>query len=223
MSLDSSEKSTTEKNTKMSDSSSKSDAIKLPDAANQEPVFKSSGEENKLGWFKYPLILLALGLIYTALILENPSTDSVADNQIQPGKGLLQSNPSTGGSDARAWIASWKKTSDSKSIDAVFEKAESFAAAEQHADAYLLYFYAARKGHGSAAMTLAKQADPQTFSEKQSITGIAEPFTAFKWYKIAVATGVPEASSSLENLKKWVQNAANEGDVDADRLLLQWR
>ncbi len=223
MSSDLSEKPTNEKTTKMSDSSAKSDANNLPEAANQEPVFKTSAEENKLGWFKYPLILLALGLIYTALILENPSTDSVVNDQTQSGQGLLLSNPSTGGSDARAWVANWKKTSDNKNVDAVFEKAESFAAAEQQADAYLLYFYAARKGHGSAAMTLAKQADPQTFSEKQSITGIAEPFTAFKWYKIAEATGVPEATSKLENLKKWVQSAAKEGDVSADRLLLQWR
>lgn len=221
MSLDSSEKSAN-KTIKNTGSQRESASISLvPEAANQEPEFKSAAD-GKFSKLKYPLILLALGLIFTALTLENPDAESVAEKEIQSTQGLLQSGSSSGGGDARAWLENWKKTSSINNVDAVFTRAESFTANDQQADAWLLYFYAARNGHGAAAMTLAHQADPQTFSEQQSITGIAEPFSAFKWYKVAAATGVPEASAKLAALKTWLQAEAKKGDADAGRLLLQW-
>ena len=62
------------------------------------------------------------------------------------------------GAKARAMIASLRTTGDIK-LDAVFAAAEQAQSIGELADAYLLYFFAAREGYAPAALALGKQLD----------------------------------------------------------------
>jgi len=104
----------------------------------------------------------------------------------------------------------------------------AFAAAQQHQqageldDAYLLYFYAAREGHGEAAMLLARQSDPASFSE-DGLIAAADELQAHKWYVKAQQAGVDAAAEALAALRSRVEQAAEQGDDRARRIMLQWK
>jgi len=90
-------------------------------------------------------------------------------------------------------------------------------------DAYLLYFFAAKRGHTEAALALGAQADPAHFDPVTSVLRQADPGQAYKWYRKAADNGSAEAERRLASLYEKVKNAAAAGDEKADRLLLQWR
>ena len=105
---------------------------------------------------------------------------------------------------------------------AALEQARSLRAEGKLADAQLLYFFAARGGYAPAAFELAELYDPLNFDVTTSLMEQPDPFQAFKWYQQASQSGIAEAAVRIEALHDWAQQAAEEGNLDAEQLLLQW-
>ncbi|HET6566309.1 MAG TPA: hypothetical protein VFG52_12930 [Xanthomonadales bacterium] len=105
---------------------------------------------------------------------------------------------------------------------AALEQARKLRAEGKLADAQLLYFFAARGGHTPAAYELAEMYDPLHFDPNESLMEQPDPFQAFKWYEQAQLGGDAQASARLDELHEWAKQAAEEGNLDAEQLLLQW-
>lgn len=125
------------------------------------------------------------------------------------------------GSTARRLIAAQRGAGE---IDpqAAYEEARRLAAIGLAVDAYLLDFYAARLGHGVAAFRLAEQADPAFWQADGPLKAPA-PEQAFKWYSTARDAGHPQAGERLAALRRWTENAARDGNAQAQRLMLLWQ
>lgn len=126
------------------------------------------------------------------------------------------------GDQARALIARLRDDTDNAG-SAAFAEAERQREAGRTEDAYLLYFFAARQGHGQAALTLGTQSDPAHFSPDNGSLDQADPAQAYKWYRMAVDNGNREAERHLKSLYERVAKQAEAGDEKARRLMLQWR
>jgi TPR repeat protein len=105
---------------------------------------------------------------------------------------------------------------------AALEQARGLRKEGKLADAQLLYFFAARGGYTPAAFELGELYDPLHFDVTSSLMEKPDPFQAFKWYKQAADAGDGQAGARLEELHEWAHQAAEDGDVDAEQLLLQW-
>jgi len=91
------------------------------------------------------------------------------------------------------------------------------------ADAWLLYFQAARRGSAEAALALAEQADPAYFDPATSALSEPDLVQAHKWYRRAQAAGSEEADRRLQRLLEQVARRAQEGDQVAALLLQEWK
>ncbi len=107
--------------------------------------------------------------------------------------------------------------------DAAFSDAERFQREGQLADAQLLYFFAARGGHAQSAFALATMNDPLHHSASTSLLPQPDAFQAYRWYTSAQDQGLEAAQARLDALRTWARDAAQAGDAEAERLLLQWR
>jgi hypothetical protein len=127
------------------------------------------------------------------------------------------------GDRARAFIADLRSGTAEPDPDTVFVEAERLQGEGDTVDAYLLYRFAARHGHGQAALYLGTQADPafHTAANLESLND--EPEQAYKWYSMAVEAGIDEAVTRLQALRKHVEQSAADGDEHAQRLLLLWQ
>ena len=127
------------------------------------------------------------------------------------------------GDRARAFVAGLRSGNTEPDPNTVFVEAERMKDEGYAVDAHLLYRYAARHGHGQAAMVLGTQADPafQTAGSPDAMND--QPEQAYRWYSIAVAAGVDEAAARLQALRKRVEQSASTGDEHAQRLLLLWQ
>jgi TPR repeat protein len=108
-------------------------------------------------------------------------------------------------------------------LDQVYERAERFRAVGLLADAYLLYFFAARQGYAEAALALGRMYDPKTFSREASILEQPDLVQAHKWYQVAARAGDEAAKRHLADLRGRVERTAGQGDEEARRLMMQWR
>ncbi len=171
-----------------------------------------------------PLLALAAGLVVVAAVivyvLFRPSTPDVAPIPVEPV--MPPATAEERGDSAREVIAALK--SDPAGVDhaAALERAREFRAAGRMADAQLLYFFAARGKHAPAAAELAAMYDPLHFVNEAGLMDEPDPFQAYKWYRQAQEAGDPLAGERLEALKVWAELAAEEGNAEAERLLLQW-
>ena len=114
---------------------------------------------------------------------------------------------------------------ESPDLDAgtIFRRAEVFRRDGRVADAWLLYFKAARDGHAQAAMVLAEQADPAFFDAASSMLDTPDLVQAHKWYELARRNGSREAGERLDKLMKRLEQAAADGDRQAQVLLAKWK
>jgi hypothetical protein len=119
-------------------------------------------------------------------------------------------------------VISEQQEEEAPDYPAALEQARSLRAEGKLADAQLLYFFAARGGYAPAALELAEQYDPLYFDAGTSLMDKPDAFQAFKWYQAALEGGETTAALRLEELQSWAQEAADEGDMDAEQLLLQW-
>lgn len=105
---------------------------------------------------------------------------------------------------------------------ATLEQARSLRAEGKLADAQLLYFFAARGGYAPAAFELGELYDPLHFDVSSNLMEKPDAFQAYKWYQEAAQAGDSQAPMRLQELQMWAQQAAADGDVDAEQLLLLW-
>lgn len=126
------------------------------------------------------------------------------------------------GDRARVVIARFRDQAESADLGQLFSSAEQFRQGGMLADAHLLYFFAARKGHGPSAMVLGTMYDPNYHSDMASIVEEPDPFQARKWYQLAAKEGDMMAKAQLGSLREQVEVAAAGGDVEAERMLMQW-
>lgn len=107
-------------------------------------------------------------------------------------------------------------------LERAYRAAQTFDREGRSDDAYLMYFFAAREGHGPSAMVLAREADPASFKEN-GLFEAPDELQANKWYDRAVQAGVPGAAEALARLRSAVEKKAQAGDQRARRIMLQWK
>ena len=127
--------------------------------------------------------------------------------------------PGPEGSAARSWLAAAGQVTPGQ----LLEKARQFERSGQLADAWLLYFKAAREGSAAAAMALAEQADPVSFDPARSVFEEPDLVQAHKWYRRAAELGDAEAQQRLQRLLALVEKQAVAGDERAALLLQEWK
>ncbi len=147
-------------------------------------------------------------------------TDTPASPPVSGSTGAGADRP---GDEARALIASMRAASAEEDLDTVFRKAGEAMKSARLADAHLLYFFAARRGHAPAAFMLGGIYDPLHFDRERSLLGKPDPLQALKWYRVAAGQGDGEAEARLRALESWVDARARAGDAEAERLRLSWR
>jgi len=127
------------------------------------------------------------------------------------------------GDRARAFVSGLRSGGTEPDPETVFVEAERLQGEGYSDDAYLLYRFAARHGHGQAALVLGTQADPAFHAAANPDSLNDEPEQAYKWYSMAVAAGIEGAAARLQDLRKRVEQSAAAGDERAQRLMLQWQ
>jgi len=129
---------------------------------------------------------------------------------------------SRGGDRARAFVADLRGGGTEPDPGTVFAEAMRLQDEGYTVDAHLLYRFAARHGHGQAALVLGNQANP-AFRDADIPDSLKDqPEQAYKWYSMAAAAGIDEAAAQLQDLRKRMEHAASNGDERAQRLLLLW-
>ncbi|MGD8934770.1 MAG: hypothetical protein PVF35_08320 [Gammaproteobacteria bacterium] len=126
------------------------------------------------------------------------------------------------GDRARGFIASLRSDGTEPDPDTVFVEAIRLQGEGYAVDAHLLYRFAARHGHGQAALVLGNQADPAFRNADIPDSLKDQPEQAYKWYSIAAEEGIDEAAQQLQALRKRMEQSAANGDERAQRLLLLW-
>ncbi|MES9992846.1 MAG: hypothetical protein ABW098_12885 [Candidatus Thiodiazotropha sp.] len=130
---------------------------------------------------------------------------------------------SIAGESARDLIARQRSGKTGFTLEQISNQATRYQNEGRLTDAYLLLFYAAREGDGMAAFSLASMHDPNHFTEGNPLLEIPDSYQAHKWYSAAAEKGVTEAQERLRLLKKSTEAQAKNGDLAAQRLLLNWR
>ncbi|MCB1802162.1 MAG: hypothetical protein KDI82_10790 [Gammaproteobacteria bacterium] len=156
-----------------------------------------------------------------------PASPSLLDSQpttadTNPPEQLAEPVDTSPGARARAMIAAMRDSGEVR-IDDVVAAAQKAQADGELADAYLLYFFAAREGHAGAAVTLGDQADPQSRDPENSVFPSADLTQAHKWYAMAAGYGDDEGRSRLSDLRARVEKMAANGDPLAQRVALLWQ
>jgi hypothetical protein len=105
----------------------------------------------------------------------------------------------------------------------ILQQARTYQQSGDLTDAYLLLFFAARQGDGQAAFDLATLQDPNYFQTGNSLLETPDAFQAHKWYSKAAAQHVAQAKERLQALHNTIRKQADDGDMAARRLLLNWQ
>lgn len=167
--------------------------------------------------------LVTVGIVAAAMVILAAIVYSFyRPTSIPPESGPPAATSAERAEDAREFIAKLEQDAQPNYAEAV-QRADEYRSKGQIADAQLLYFFAARKGDAQAAFKLGELYDPNHFEAQSSLTGEPDAFQAFKWYTAAKNGGVSEAQARLDALHMWAEKAAQNGDAEADRLLLQWQ
>ncbi len=153
----------------------------------------------------------------TSPLMEAETTASSADAASLAKAGM------SAGETARLLINLVRRGEKDLSIEQLYGQASEFHQQAKNTDAYLLYFYNARKGHGPSAFELAKMHDPAYFQGVNELLDSPDPMQAYKWYTIAVESNVAGAEQKLQALRSSIEAAAKGGDLSAQRLLLNWK
>jgi TPR repeat protein len=155
---------------------------------------------------------------------EAPVAPVAPKTEAEPAEAAAeQASAQRPGDAARRLIAVATEGGATPDLEPIYERAGERLNDGKVADAYLLYFFAARKGHAASAFALGRLYDPNNFSKEQSLLGKPDPLQARKWYRIAAKQGHNEARTRLLGLQDWVEARAQSGDTEAQRILLSWQ
>lgn len=187
------------------------------------------------GWTSPPVIagvVVVLILIAAAVYLFYPEPDSEPIPAPAPEPAAETPTPletvepartaAERGDSAREIIDRLQEGPGAPDYAEAYARAEELQAEGSLSDAQLLYFFAARGGHGPAAYRLATMYDPNHHSPDANLMDEPDPFQAYKWYIAARDAGHDPAAERLAELRAWAEQADREGDAEAQRLLLQW-
>lgn len=141
----------------------------------------------------------------------------------EPPAQQSATQPQADGEAAREIIAAQRNGSEHRSLPEINRLASDYQQQGRVTDAYLLWFYAARQGHGEAAFALASLYDPNHFEPDKSLLNSADAAQAYKWYSAAARQSTPQATERLQALRVTLQAQASAGDMTASRLLLNWQ
>lgn len=142
------------------------------------------------------------------------------DETSKPSDTEVASAPDSTEDDVRKLIAKLRQEG-SGSGQKAYNEAEKRRRVGDNEDAYLLYFFAARRGHGEAALALGTMADPAHFTSVSSALPAPDSAQAVKWYKKAIDAGNKDAKKKLADLTRRIKKQAENGSSEAQRLLLQ--
>lgn len=189
---------------------------------NTRPHASSPRIQRQSGAMSKALLIVLLGAVVIALIATYFWSARSPAPPVDSGIYAPVTTPEERGDSARDLIAEIQ--SDPAQVDFVdaHEQAQRFQAEGRFADAQILYFFAARGKYAPAAFDLATMYDPLHFSSDNSLMGEPNATQAYKWYTVARDGGTELASARLQELKAWVANAAADGDIKAEQLLLIW-
>lgn len=142
----------------------------------------------------------------------------------QMRNSLRKSLPIEGrpGDQARSIMSRFRARDNVDSED-LYNNALQFMKSGEVMDAYLLYYFAARKGHINSSVALAKMYDPNYFSKENSSVDQFDAALAFSWYKKAADKGNRVALAGLETLRHWVETSLPDHTPEKQRLLLLWK
>lgn len=205
-----------------------------------ETELADSEPERRRGPWKLILLVVVATLIGVWLVPgEDPQQPELTDEGLPPS--LLDLPPTAAGgapvlpealqeqevddrpgARARALIAEMRSSGELQ-LDEIFAAADQAQRDGEVADAYLLYFFAARQGHAASALELGRQADPAGEIPGERLFDSPDLTQAHKWYQIAAANGNPEARQRLGELRQRVERMAASGDPQAQRIALQWQ
>ncbi len=157
-----------------------------------------------------------------------PGANAAPATQQETASGELQASadndrPMIPGQEAREYIRRLREQGPPWPFEELMQKASTYLRDGRLADAWLLYFFAAREGHVEAMMTLAEMSDPNLFAADNNLLDRPEPVQAYKWYQRALAAGFEPAKERLAALRGWAQQAAAAGDRDAQTLMLDFQ
>ena len=152
-------------------------------------------------------------------LLGDGPADDPAPIESEPSVEAVDDRP---GAEARALIAEMRAGGDIQ-LDDVFAAAQRAQADGERADAYLLYFFAAREGHAASALTLGTQADPAQHNPQDSVFDAPDIVQAHKWYQAAAQNGDAQGRERLADLRQRVEQLAADGDPQARRISLIWQ
>lgn len=152
-----------------------------------------------------------------------PATDASSASTVTPVSEAPRAD-SKPGDEARALIAKLRAADAPIDLQQVHVRAVRFAEAKQPVDAYLLWFFAAREGHGPSAFVLGEMYDPEYFDADAfgAVIGQPDPAQALKWYQRALNAGEVMADERIAALTERIEHEAADGDDDARRLMLGW-
>ncbi len=155
-------------------------------------------------------------------VSEDASDTAGQDADSQPDGAISRPDATDDGADVRSLITQLREDGDDSGQKA-FEEAEMRRKMGDNENAYLLYFFAAKRGHALAAMVLGTMADPIYYTSVTSALDAPDPAQAIKWYKIAIAAGDNGAKQKLADLARRIKQQAEDGSSEAQRLMLQLR
>lgn len=124
---------------------------------------------------------------------------------------------------AREYVAQLKEQGKPYPLGEAREKAVAYQQDGSLADAYLLFFFAAREGHAPSMLEMARLNDPRYFKPDNALLDEADPVQALKWYRQARDSGDTQASNELTSLRSWAETGAAAGDEAAAQFLLNFR
>jgi TPR repeat protein len=124
---------------------------------------------------------------------------------------------------AREYIKDLRDQGKPYPFEKIYETAQKYMQEGSLADAHLLYFFAAREDHVPSIMKLAEMSDPTLFRAEDALMDDADVIQAYKWYRKAADMGHPLASDRVDGLQQWASNAAEDGNLNARQLLLNFR
>jgi len=188
---------------------------------------RTSGSKHPLLWITLGVVFLIAYFVFSGNRRQPTVTGEAAAPAVQPADSTGKIRPipkgDKPGDEARAIIASIRKHGGKFNLTWVYNKAGQLLKEKKLADAHLLYFFAAREGHGPSALALGKMADPQHHSPDASLFEQPDPVQALKWYQMANQHGEAAARERLLKLQQWIEEKARAGDEAAQQLILGWR
>lgn len=168
------------------------------------------------------LVIIIIFLLYPAPVEEPKEAVPAKPEPAEPAEPVEPPTTEEERGDTAREIIQGLQSKDPVDYEEAYSRARAFYEEGRLADAQILYLFAAQGGHTQSAFALAGMYDPLHHSPETSLMDDPDPLQAYKWYKQAREQGHNESGARLAELHAWVEKAADEGDPEAERLLMIW-